>query len=331
MPLELSATGLRWQAIGHVGQVQFHGISSDQDARVHSKVDNRPLMWNDMKRKDRFMDEQTLSGVRWDDLSAFLAVARTGGLSAAARSAGSSPPTLGRRMRALERTMGRELFVRRSHGYDLTDAGRVLLGEVENIAGKIDRITARQTGETIPLVKLSAGTWTTLAIVKRLHDLVGDPQDVRVRFIAAEDILNISRREAVIGIRNRQPAEAGLAGRKLARVDFAPYAMPGTADGWIKVHADTPSARWVTAIAGGRILQEVSHPRLALDMALIGAGRVVLPTFIGDAQADLERLGNLIPELSHDQWLVTHDDDRSLPEVRRTIDRVVRILGRGVG
>ncbi|MEE4213044.1 MAG: LysR family transcriptional regulator [Parvularcula sp.] len=276
------------------------------------------------------MDEQKLSEVRWEDLSAFLAVARTGGLSAAARSTGSSAPTLGRRMRALERTVGRELFVRRSHGYDLTDAGRTMLAELESIAGRIERITARPAGDAPPLVKLSAGTWTTLVLVRRLRDLVNDPQDVRIRFLAAEDILNIGRREAVIGIRNRQPAEKGLAGRKLARVHFAPYSAPGAPDGWIKVHADTPSARWVASNSGDSIAHEVSHPRLALDMALAGVGRVILPTFIGDAEAGLERAGDPIPDLSHDQWLVTHDDDRSLPEVRRTIDRVVGILGRGL-
>lgn len=274
------------------------------------------------------MDEQKLSEVRWEDLSAILAVARTGGLSAAARSTGSSAPTLGRRMRALERTTGRELFVRGSHGYDLTDAGRTMLAELESIAGRTERITARPAGDAPPLVKLSAGTWTTLVLVRRLRDLLNDPQDVRIHFLAAEDILNIGRREAVIGIRNRQPVEAGLAGRKLARVHFAPYATPGVAEGWIKVHADPPSAPWVASFSRGSIAHEVSHPRLALDMALMGAGRVILPTFIGDAEAGLARVGEPIPEISHDQWLVTHEDDRSLPEVRRTVDRVVGILGR---
>lgn len=274
------------------------------------------------------MDERTPSTVRWDDLSAFLAVARTGGLSAAARETGSSAPTLGRRMRALERTVGRELFVRRSHGYDLTDAGRAMLSELEGIAGRIGRITAPPAGDALPLVKLSAGTWTSLFLVRRLRDLAGDPPDVRIRLLAAEDILNIGRREAVIGIRNRQPVEAGLAGRKLTRVHFAPYAAPGAAEGWIRVHADTPSARWIASSPGNSIAQEVSHPRLALDMALTGAGRVILPTFIGDAETGLERAGEPVEEISHDQWLVTHDDDRALPEVRRTIDRVVGILGR---
>lgn len=104
------------------------------------------------------MNEKTYGGVRWDDLAAFLVVARAGGLSAAARSLGASAPTLGRRMHALERALGRELFLRRTHGYDLTDAGRELQREIESAAGKIERATARTARDALPLVKLSAGT-----------------------------------------------------------------------------------------------------------------------------------------------------------------------------
>mgnify|MGYP006273444149 CR=1 FL=1 len=273
------------------------------------------------------MSDQMDASARWDDLAAFLAVARTGGLSAAAREVGSSAPTLGRRMRGLERTLGRELFVRRTHGYDLTDAGQDLQRELELVAGRIDRITAQSDGDALPVVKLSAGTWTALALARRAGELSGDPPDVRIRFMASEDLLSINRREAMIGVRNRRPTEAGLAGRKLARVHFAAYAAQDAPSGWIRVQADTPSARWVSSRAKDGIAHEASHPRLALDLALAGAGRAILPTFVGDIEAGLKRVGETVPELAHDQWLVTHDDDRTFPEIRRTIDRVVRILG----
>ena len=265
---------------------------------------------------------------RWDDLAAFLAVAHMGGLSAAARRIGSSAPTLGRRMRALERALGRELFVRRTHGYDLTEAGQAMRRELEAVAGRIERITARSEVDQLPVVKLSAGTWTVLALARRIRDVAGDPPDVLMRFMASEDILSINRREAVIGIRNQRPTEAGLAGRRLARVQFAPYAAPNAGRGWIRVHADTPSARWIAARSGDGVAHEASQPRLALDLALAGAGRVVLPTFIGDAEPGLDRVGEVVTELTHDQWLVLHDDDRALPEVRRTVDRVIAVLRR---
>ncbi len=51
-----------------------------------------------------------------------------------------------------------------------------------------------------------------------------------------------------------------------------------------------------------------------------------LPTFIGDAQPKLKRVGNTIDELGHDQWLVTHHEDRYLPKVRTLISRLGRVL-----
>ncbi|MFY0537428.1 helix-turn-helix domain-containing protein [Nannocystis pusilla] len=47
----------------------------------------------------------------WDDLRFFLAVARAGSFSAAARGLGVTQPTVGRRIAALERSLGARLFV----------------------------------------------------------------------------------------------------------------------------------------------------------------------------------------------------------------------------
>ncbi|WP_419906746.1 LysR family transcriptional regulator [Hoeflea sp.] len=268
-------------------------------------------------------EESVKSGrLRWDDLAAFLAVARAGGLAAAAKDVASSAPTLGRRMRALERALGRELFVRRTHGYDLTDAGIALKREIEDVADRIDRAAAIPETGGQPLVTISAGTWTSLALARRWRDIAGDPPDVRLRFVSSEDVLSITRREVSVAIRNKRPTEPGLAGRRLGRNDFAVYGLEGAARAWIVHSVDTPSSRWAKARAGKNSCTEVSHPRLALDLALAGAGQLVLPTFLGDKESKLERRSDPIVELSHDAWLVAHDDDRHLPEIRRVIDRL---------
>ena len=258
--------------------------------------------------------------VAWNDLHAFLAVARYGGLSAAARDIGSSAPTLGRRMRALERALGRELFVRRTHGYELTGDGESLRNELLPIEATIVRATAPATPDALPLVKIAAGTWTMLAVAGALPRIAGTPPDLRVRLVQGEDVLSIPRREASIGFRSRRPTKAGLAARKLRPVAFAPFATPDAPDRWIVVRADTPSARWVAERCGDRIAAETNTPRLALDLVLAGVGRALLPTFVGEGRA--ERVGPDVDELAHDQWLVTHDEDRNLPEVRRALDRI---------
>ena len=262
----------------------------------------------------------------WSDLELFLAVARHGGLSAAARETGASAPPLGRRMHALERALSADLFLRRTHGYDLTEAGRALSEGLEEVAARIERLTAPREG--LPEVKVSAGTWTALALVRRMDEVTGAPPDLALRLLPSEETLSIARREAVIGLRSARPAEEGLAGRRIASVAFAAYGAEGAPDRLVRVDARTPSALWVAERAGPDAPQAPT-PRLALDMALAGLGRAVLPTFIGDAEPGLRRAGAPIEALSHDRWLVTHDEDRHLPEVRRAIERIARVLGEG--
>ena len=281
-------------------------------------------------RTDDRTDDRSQGPASWDDLAAFLAVARHGGLAAAARAHDTSAPTLGRRMRALERALGRELFVRRTHGYDLTAEGERLRADLAGAETAIARATtARPNGAARPLVKIAAGTWTALALGDALPAILGTPSDLRVRLLPGEDVVSISRREAAIGFRARRPTEAGLAGRRLRRVSFAPFATADAPDRWIVVRAATPSARWVLERCGDAIAAETAAPRLAFDLALAGVGRAVLPLFVAERHSTLCRLGPPIEELGHDQWLVAHDDDRRLPEVRRALDRIAAALADG--
>jgi len=144
--------------------------------------------------------------------------------------------------------------------------------------------------------------------------------------MAAEEPLNISHREVVIGFRNQRPTEDSLVCRKLAPVEFAPFGLAQAPLQWIKVLVDTPSARWVDRHAGADVVCEVNAPRNSLDLALAGAGVALLPTFVGDAQPALVRRGKVVAELSHARWLVVHQKARELPPVRRAIDRLCDVL-----
>ncbi|MEK1901875.1 MAG: LysR family transcriptional regulator, partial [Rhizobium sp.] len=66
----------------------------------------------------------------WDDLQLFFHVATSGGLTGAAARTGLSPPTIGRRMLALERATGRTLFRRGPTGYLLAKDGETLFERV---------------------------------------------------------------------------------------------------------------------------------------------------------------------------------------------------------
>ena len=261
----------------------------------------------------------------WDDLKLFLAVARAGGLSGARIATGKSAPTLGRRMLALEEATGEELFRRLARGYELTEAGSALLDKVIGLETRILPMGQSSANKPSFLVKISAGSWMSFALCEQVANIIPDDNSVRLRFISSEQVLDISHRETIIGIRNQRPHQGGLACRKIGLVQFAGYAMSKTVKPWVSVVGNTPSALWLASQGGLKSPVEVTSPRNALDLACAGAARAVLPTFVGDRQAVLKRVTAPIAELEHDQWLVAHADERFRPEVRMTIDRLYKV------
>lgn len=264
--------------------------------------------------------------IDWDNWRLFLAVARAQGLAGAAAATGKSPATLGRRMLRLERRVGLTLFDRTARGYNLTADGRALFERAEALEAVVQGLEGNR-GRT-PLVRVSAGSWMTRLLAGEIAQLAAPDDGYRLRFIPAEHRLDVARREALIGIRNQRPSELGLAGRRIARVHFAAYAAPPDTDRWIRLVADTPSAQWLDRQTGAAVAVEVTAPRTALDLALAGAGRVVLPRFVGDSEPGLVRVTDPIVELSHEQWVVAHHEDRHLPEVREVIERIAAVIRR---
>ena len=87
----------------------------------------------------------------WDDLRVFLAVARAGSLSGAARSLGVNHSTVFRRIAGLEETLDVRLFERLPNGYALTPAGEETLGIVECIEDDVATLNRTVTGQDLRL------------------------------------------------------------------------------------------------------------------------------------------------------------------------------------
>ena len=168
-----------------------------------------------------------------------------------------------------------------------------------------------------------AGSWP-----QHIAEIVEPGDAFRLQLLSAEARLDIGRRAADIGLRNRRPEEAWLAGQRLGRVAYAVYgrrrpAPEGFVGGDRRDHAVGAVA---AGAARGAVAVEVSNPRLVLDLVLAGAGRAVLPCFVGDAEPRLVRLGPPIAELAHEQWLVMHHEDRHDPAVRTVARRIARLV-----
>ena len=89
---------------------------------------------------------QDLRTLDWSLIQAFVAVAGTGSLSAAARALDQSQPTLGRQIKRLEAATGLDLFHRQPRGLILTEQGEALLPAARRMAEGFGALTLATAG-----------------------------------------------------------------------------------------------------------------------------------------------------------------------------------------
>ena len=155
-----------------------------------------------------YISEQNLlpegDAMNWDDLHVFLNLARTGKLTAVAKQLDVSHPTVARRVKALEQSIGARLFDRLPDRFALTEAGEGLLGDAEAMERAAESIHRRSAGLTDPAhgsVRLSANEAMTGFLAHHLPRLRQSLQCVEFELTAPHMLANLSRREADLLIR----------------------------------------------------------------------------------------------------------------------------------
>ncbi len=269
------------------------------------------------------------TGPGLDDFALFLAVADSGGLVGAVETTGVSAPTLSRRLTALERALGESLFQRGARGYALTARGRALLAEAEPLRAISQRLQAFGAAQPRARVRITAGHWTSHFLAVNLARVWTPAAPWVPELLASNANLDIARRVADIGIRNRRPEQSWLAGRRTAEIVFAEYAAGPEVKGYLTVTEDapvTPVERWLGSRHGSEIVSRASNGRVLLDLARAGLGRVVLPTFAGETAPGVVRVSSPIAELAHEEWLVAHHEARHDPPVRAALDALAGLL-----
>src|SRR6516162_3654246 len=96
---------------------------------------------------------------QWDDVRYFLAVARAGSLSGAARVLGVGHVTVGRRITFLEKRLGVSLLHRTPDGFAVTAAGDAVLRQctaMENAALDLERVAAGRDSLAAGSIRLTA-------------------------------------------------------------------------------------------------------------------------------------------------------------------------------
>jgi DNA-binding transcriptional LysR family regulator len=281
--------------------------------------------------------------MNWDDLNVFLALARAGKLTAVAKQLDVSHPTVARRIKTLEDSIGARLFDRLPDRYVLTEAGEGLMADAEAMERAADSIHRRTAGLTDPAhgtVRLSANEAMTGFLASHLPRLRHNLQCVEFELTASHMLANLSRREADLLIREQVPDLASLVTRRLGRVAYAIYghadlAVSAARDNlrrmpWVGFdddHSYMPGQSWVLELLeGARPAMRVNNWLVLHDAVRGGAGVAVLPCYLGDFDASLRRIGPVLKDVWADQWLLVHRDLRELARVRRVMDALVALF-----
>ena len=279
------------------------------------------------------MNDRQWDEAGWDDLRLFLVVAREGGLSAAAQRTGMSAPTIGRRMLALERSLGRTLFLRSQQGYRLAPDGETLLQHAGTMQEAAERIVSWcQDAFALPIVSLAADAWFAGLIAEHVGTLCGPEDGFRLCCHSAHEGIDLSYRDLDIALLPAPPASGNLAMRRLGLVRYGLYArrdLPDPSARFVSIcteAAASPADSWVFRHHEGQIFTWTTTPDMLCRLICAGAGAGVLPVFVGDSPPELVRVGPPIDALDHPLHLVVHDDERRRPEVRVVVERLAQLL-----
>jgi DNA-binding transcriptional LysR family regulator len=277
----------------------------------------------------------------WENIRHFLAVARIGTLSGAARALKVDHATVSRRLSALEDEVKTRLVERLPRSCKLTPAGQrvfELAQGMEENAYAIERFLDASLSPLRGKVTLSAPPVLVASfLVKHLADFRVAHPSVQLSIVGEARQVSLSRREADIALRLVRPDEATSVVRKLGNMPFDLYASRDYPHlhkpcAWEfivydAVYAGMPQQKWLMSVANGRpIACEISDITGHLAAAQAGAGVAGLPRFLADSSANLQRLAYDGEPFSRDIWMAVHRDLRRAPHVRAVMDFLLKIV-----
>ena len=279
--------------------------------------------------------------IKWDDLRFVIAIKRSRTLSGAGRSLSLSHATVFRRLEALEKRLGVQLFERSRDGYSPTLAGEHLCDAAERIEAEVATAERRIVGQDLkPEGTLRVTATDTLCsgiLMPICHAFRKQYPDIRLEIVISDQLSNLSKREADIALRATLQPQQTLTGRKLGHIAQAVYgrkrhpALKQADPRWVDYEWVGPDAtllypaleKWMAKNG----LDERTSCRVNTllgmrDAARAGLGLTVLPCYLCDPDPKLARIGDPIPELETALWSLTHPDLKAVSRIRTFLDFV---------
>jgi DNA-binding transcriptional LysR family regulator len=275
--------------------------------------------------------------MQWDDLRIFLAVARDGSISGAAKRLSVQHSTVSRRIRSLEQRFKTRLLERKKSGYELTSAGEAL----KAVAGKMEVEALEAEGAIAGHEERPAGELRISAINNMASSILmpfftsfsQQYPDIELHVQVSNKYVSLAERQADVAIRLTDTPLETLVGTLLTNVASTVY---GERNYVRLLRADREQPKWlgIECCAFHQAWTKQACPNqehnffvddtlLTLAALLQGVGLAYLPCFMGDSDVRLERY--CAPDPTHELglWLLYHPDLRRSRCVRLFRDHMV--------
>ncbi|WP_284414511.1 LysR family transcriptional regulator [Acidovorax sp. SUPP2539] len=278
----------------------------------------------------------------WDDVRFFLAVAREGSLSGAARTLRVEHSTVARRVGALEVSLGVRLFDRLPRSWALTSDGEALIAPAERLEHEGLAFSRAATSATSlqGTVRISAPpVFASQFLVPRLASRNDRWKGIDLDLVGEVRTANLHRREADLSLRFMRPSEPGLAARKLGVLSFHVFAAPAWLAraeaewcflGYGNPLSDVPHQQLLARMAGDRPFILKSNDLAAIHRACRdGMGLAMLPNFLVHIDDGLVKVPGVDGPVLREIWCVVHPDVRRSPRVRLMADLIAELVAEG--
>ena len=281
--------------------------------------------------------------MEWSDLRIFLEIARTRTLAEAARRLGQSQPTMGRRLNALEKSVGQCLFQRTSKGFLLTEEGRSVFNRAQRIeeeAFSLERELAGRKQELEGLIRISSIDWFAVFVLAPVFSkfLKMYPK-VSIELIAETRMVSLTRGESDLGFRNLPFADLDVIQKKVYLTKYHLYGLKrlstlkaqGGGASLISMDAEYehyPDVAWTKKhLSNAAIVFRSNSREIQARACKEGLGYAVLPEAVGDSIPSIKRISMKEDPPSRDVWIGYHRDLARQARLRTLIDFVSEMLG----
>lgn len=288
----------------------------------------------------------------WDDIRLFLAVARNGQLLAASRRLGINHATLGRRITALETSLGTRLLVRRTNGCELTPEGQVYFHAAERMEAEMlgaQAATGQIDTSVAGTVRLGAPDGFGVSfLAPRLGRLMQQHPQLKVQLVPVPRSFSLSQREADIAITIERPEQGRLISSKLtdyslglyaSQTYVASYGKPAEIEelrrhsriGYVEDLIFSPSLNFT-----GEVMRdwdagfEISSAIGQTEAVRSGAGIGILHDYIARQYPELVRI---LPDvvIRRAYWTTYHESSRDLMRIKTLVAYLNEIVHRERG